>query len=122
MTMLEVARRLQVLCLYLENLPTETREFPIPVRTDEIKALFYNMMPEDWEKTFTKSNLCMASMNLLQLSIYFNGLGSLETPKNSAGKKRKNHNQHSNNHSCNNTQRNDYNRHQGNNRNENNNN
>jgi hypothetical protein len=48
MTVLEVARRLQVLCLYSENLPTETWEFPIPVRTDEIKALFYNMMPEDW--------------------------------------------------------------------------
>ena len=65
------------------------------------------MMPEDWKNTFTKSNLQMASMHLSQMLIYFNGLGSLEAPKNSAGKKRKNHDQHSNNYSHNYRQRND---------------
>jgi hypothetical protein len=64
MTVLEIACRMQVLCLYSENLPTETGEFPIPVRTEKIKALFYNMMPEDWKNTFTKRNLRMASKEL----------------------------------------------------------
>ena len=122
MTVLEIAScRMQVLCLYSENLPTETGEFPIPVRTEEIKALFYNMMQEDWKNTFTKRNLRMASMSLSQMSIYFNGLGSLEAPaKNWRGKKRRNHDNHFNNNSRNYRQRHNYCRQRGNERSENN--
>jgi len=117
MSVLEVARRLQVLCMYSVNLPTEDGEFPVPMRTEEIKTLFYNMMPEDWKNTFTKGNLRMSSMNISQMAIYFNGLGSLEAPKNSAGKKRRNNDNHSNHNSRNNRRRNDYGRQRGNERN-----
>jgi hypothetical protein len=38
-----------------------------------MKALFYNMMPEDWKTPSQKGNLRMASMSLSQMSFYFNG-------------------------------------------------
>lgn len=91
MSVMEVARRVQVLCMYSEDLPTESGEPPRAVTDDEKKTLFYNMMPEEWKTTFTKGNLRIATMNIAQMAIYFNGLCSLEGgTRGRTGKKRKN--------------------------------
>ena len=93
MSVMEISRRVQVLCMYADDLPTESGELPVPIAEEEKKTLFYNMMPENWKTTFTKSNLRIANMNIAQMTIYFNGLCALEGGnKNTPGKKRKNDN------------------------------
>jgi hypothetical protein len=116
MSVMEVSRRFQVLCMYAEDLPMESGEMPVPLRADEMKSMFYNMMPEEWKDTFTRGNLRMSSMSLSQMAIYFNSLGSMEGPKNQSGKKRKgaDNNYSSNNNSRNNRQRNNHGRYRGN--------
>ncbi|KAI2511765.1 hypothetical protein MHU86_2659 [Fragilaria crotonensis] len=104
--------------MYAEDLPMESREMPVPlVSADEMKSMFYNMMPEEWKDTFTQGNLQMASMSPLQMAVYFNSLGSsMEGPKNQSGKKRKgaDNNYLSNNNSRNNRQQNNHGRYRGN--------
>ena len=92
MSVMEVARRVQVLCGYADDLPTESGQLPVSITEDEKKTLFYNMMPENWKTTFTKGNMRIATMNIAQMTIYFNGLCALEggNKQNKSGKKRKN--------------------------------
>ncbi len=41
MSVMEVDRRVQVLCIYAEDLPTESGQLPVPISEDERKTLFY---------------------------------------------------------------------------------
>lgn len=96
MSVMELSRRVQVLCMYAIYLPTETGNPPEAISDDERKTLFFNMMPEDWKTSFTRSNLRISGMNITQMTIYFNGLCALETSKDRTGKRRRNDNANSN--------------------------
>ena len=82
MSVMELSRRVQILCLYANDLPTESGTPPPAISDEERKTMFYNMMPEDWKTTFTRSNLRVSGMSITQMTIYFNSLCALESAKN----------------------------------------
>ena len=82
MSVMELSRRVQILCVYANDLPTESGTPPQVISDEERKTMFYNMMPEDWKTTFTRSNLRVSGMSITQMTIYFNSLCALESAKN----------------------------------------
>jgi hypothetical protein len=82
MSVMELSRRVQILCLYSNDLPTESGVAPQAISDEERKTMFYNMMPEEWKTSFTRSNLRVSGMSITQMTIYFNSLCALESAKN----------------------------------------
>ena len=82
MSVMELSRRVQILCLYANDLPTESGVAPQAISDEERKTMFYNMMPEEWKTSFTRSNLRVSGMSITQMTIYFNSLCALESAKN----------------------------------------
>jgi hypothetical protein len=82
MSVMELSRRVQILCVYANNLPTESGTPPQVISDKERKTMFYNMMPEDRKTTFMRSNLRVSGMSITQMTTYFNSLCALESAKN----------------------------------------
>ena len=100
MSVMELSRRLQILCLYSHDLPTESGLLPHAISDEERKSMFYNMMPEDWKTSFTRSNLRISGMSITQMTIYFNNLCALEGARNRethTGKRSRDGNSHDTN-------------------------
>ena len=90
-SVMEVVRRVQILCMYAEDLPTESGQLPVSISDeDKRKTLFYNMIPENWTTTFTRGDSRIATMSIAQMAIYCNGLCALEGGNKNNRKKRKN--------------------------------
>jgi hypothetical protein len=63
-SVMKLSRRVQVLCVYANDLPTESRTPPQVILDKERKTTFYNMMPEDGKTTFMRSNLRVSGMSI----------------------------------------------------------
>ena len=83
MSVMELSQRVQILCLYVNESPTQRGTPPHAISDEERKTMFYSMMPENWKTAFTRSNLRVSGMSITQMTIYFNSLCALvESAKN----------------------------------------
>jgi hypothetical protein len=77
MSVMELSQQVvQILCVYANNLPTESGTPPQAITDMKRKTMFYNKMSKDWKTMFTtRSNLRVSGMmSITQMMIYFNSL------------------------------------------------
>ena len=73
-----LANRLRVLNVYSVALPTNTGA-PAKLLTDDtLKAIYFRMMPIDWQISFRQAGKCIVTYTLASLSEYMQTLASLD--------------------------------------------
>ena len=73
-----LANRLRVLNVYSVALPTNTGA-PAKLLTDDtLKAIYFRMMPIDWQISFRQAGKCITTYTLASLSEYMQTLASLD--------------------------------------------